>query len=162
MSLTHLDAQESHHKATPAMGTNEQIVIIEDDDQVITGLKAVLDAQGYHTRAFNTVERELISQTFNGGQSAPDLIIADYRLDAGVTGKDAIDMIRGIVDKKVPAIIITGDTAPERLREAEESGFAILHKPVKPEELLIAVRRALSSSEDNKIHSTLFCTSAIQ
>jgi hypothetical protein len=30
----------------------------------------------------------------------------------------------------VPAVLITGDTAPDRLREARESGLILLHKPV--------------------------------
>jgi hypothetical protein len=30
----------------------------------------------------------------------------------------------------VPALLISGDTAPERLREAEASGLPLLHKPV--------------------------------
>ena len=29
----------------------------------------------------------------------------------------------------------TGDTAPERLREAAHSGYAVLHKPVRPGKL---------------------------
>jgi hypothetical protein len=29
-------------------------------------------------------------------------------------------------------LILTGDTAPERLREARERGHRLLHKPVRP------------------------------
>jgi CheY-like chemotaxis protein len=32
----------------------------------------------------------------------------------------------------IPAFLITGDTAPERLREAGASGLHLLHKPVAP------------------------------
>jgi len=32
----------------------------------------------------------------------------------------------------LPALLITGDTAPERLREAKASGIPLLHKPVSP------------------------------
>jgi hypothetical protein len=30
----------------------------------------------------------------------------------------------------IPAALVTGDTAPDRLREARESGLILLHKPV--------------------------------
>jgi hypothetical protein len=32
-------------------------------------------------------------------------------------------------------VLVTGDTAPERLREAAQSGHAVLHKPVRPGKL---------------------------
>jgi CheY-like chemotaxis protein len=32
----------------------------------------------------------------------------------------------------IPALLLTGDTAPARLREATESGLPLLHKPVPP------------------------------
>jgi len=35
----------------------------------------------------------------------------------------------------LPALLITGDTGPERLREANASGLHMLHKPVRPAQL---------------------------
>jgi len=35
----------------------------------------------------------------------------------------------------LPALLITGDTAPERLRQAQASGVPLLHKPLQPETL---------------------------
>jgi len=35
----------------------------------------------------------------------------------------------------ISAFLIGGDTAPERLREAQESGHHMLHKPVSPRKL---------------------------
>jgi hypothetical protein len=39
--------------------------------------------------------------------------------------------------------VITGDTAPDRLREAQESGYPLLHKPVKPAQLRTAMRQLI-------------------
>ena len=69
----------------------------------------------------------------------PDLIIADYRLRDDQTGDSAIERVREEVNEDVPAMIITGDTSPARLREATASGFRLLHKPVATEDLLVAV-----------------------
>src|ERR1700722_15560480 len=33
-------------------------------------------------------------------------------------------------NEHIPAVLITGDTAADRLREAQESGLILLHKPV--------------------------------
>ncbi|MBP2292943.1 hypothetical protein J2851_002725 [Azospirillum rugosum] len=32
----------------------------------------------------------------------------------------------------MPTVIVSGDTAPERIAEVRRSGFEILHKPVPP------------------------------
>jgi hypothetical protein len=35
----------------------------------------------------------------------------------------------------VPALLVSGDTAPERLRQAQASGIPLLHKPVSRDKL---------------------------
>lgn len=126
------------------------ILIFEDDEQVLLGLKSMLQGQGYTTVSFQSVDRQKIASAFAKGQAYPDLIIADYRLERQVTGREAISAIRDIIGVDIPAIIITGDTAPERLREAKESGFPILHKPVRPEHLLALVQQGLSKDHDRQ------------
>ena len=34
-------------------------------------------------------------------------------------------------NENIPALLITGDTAPERIRALVASGFPVLHKPVQ-------------------------------
>lgn len=70
---------------------------------------------------------------------APALVISDYRLREQRTGAEAIAAVRAALGFDVPALLITGDTAPERLREAEASGVALLHKPVVPADLYRAI-----------------------
>jgi hypothetical protein len=43
----------------------------------------------------------------------------------------------------IPAFLISGDTAPERLREGRESGHHLLHKPVRPMRLRAMVSQLL-------------------
>ena len=38
-----------------------------------------------------------------------------------------------------PGILITGDTAPDRIREATSHGLTLLHKPIHPSERRIAI-----------------------
>jgi CheY-like chemotaxis protein len=77
----------------------------------------------------------------------PDAIIADYRLQAGTTGLDAIRAIQARLGRPVPATIVTGDTAPERLVEARRGGFRLLHKPVGPANLKQAVVEMLREAQ---------------
>jgi CheY-like chemotaxis protein len=70
----------------------------------------------------------------------PELIIADYRLRADCTGSQAIDRVRREFGESIPAMIVTGDTDPERLREAQESGHILMNKPVPPARLRAFLR----------------------
>ena len=45
--------------------------------------------------------------------------------------------------RDVPAVIITGDTGPERLRELSGTGQQLLHKPVQPARLRAVLRHVL-------------------
>ena len=67
---------------------------------------------------------------------SPDLIIADYRLGEGATGAQALEQIQGWLQRPVPGIILTGDTEPQRISEAEASGYRLLHKPIHADKLV--------------------------
>lgn len=74
----------------------------------------------------------------------PDLLIVDYRLREGFTGIQAIETLTAFLGEQVPSVLITGDTAPDRLQEAKASGFYLIHKPVRPSRLRTLVTRVLS------------------
>jgi CheY-like chemotaxis protein len=65
----------------------------------------------------------------------PDLIIADYRLESGHTGVEAIRALRGMLDRPIPAIVVTGSVLSNHEREAHEHDFHLLLKPVVPNRL---------------------------
>ena len=50
----------------------------------------------------------------------------------GRTGFQAIEHLRSALGAPIPAFLMSGDTAPERLREATASGYHLLHKPIGP------------------------------
>lgn len=68
-----------------------------------------------------------------------DLMVVDYRLPGECTGADVIARVTAARDSAIPAMIITSDTAPNRLREAQALGLPLLHKPVKPARLRAAL-----------------------
>ncbi|MEE9447272.1 MAG: response regulator, partial [Arenicellales bacterium] len=74
----------------------------------------------------------------------PEVILADFRLRDQANGLDAIDAIREEFNQEIPAILITGDTAPERLQTAKNANVAIMYKPVEPDELALKLEAILS------------------
>jgi CheY-like chemotaxis protein/anti-sigma regulatory factor (Ser/Thr protein kinase) len=108
------------------------IVVVEDEYQVLEGMRVLLSGWGAGVHACTTIEEALAA-----GETgpAPDLIIADYRLREGRTGVEAIDALRGRFGRDIPAVIITGSTMPVHLDEAKSKGFHLLLKPVMPAKL---------------------------
>ena len=78
----------------------------------------------------------------------PDLIVSDYRLRDGETGLDAIERLRSEYNETIPALLVTGDTAPDRLIEARASGLVLLHKPVPNGKLRAAMRNLMAGALD--------------
>ena len=110
------------------------IVVIEDEVIILRGLKLVLEEWGYAVLTA-TGEAEAL-ECLNDHPHGPDVIISDYRLRAGKTGTEAIRHLRAHYgNRPIPSILITGDTGPERLKEAEASGYRLLHKPVSSSQL---------------------------
>lgn len=73
----------------------------------------------------------------------PDIILADYRLIGERNGVDTIQAIREIYPN-IPALLVTGDTSPERLKLANDAGIEMLHKPLAMEVLVQAVGEKLN------------------
>jgi two-component system, sensor histidine kinase len=43
--------------------------------------------------------------------------------------------VRNEFNADIPALLITGDTNPDQIRQITASGLAVLHKPLREEEL---------------------------
>jgi signal transduction histidine kinase len=76
-------------------------------------------------------------------QRLPDLIVSDYRLRGTENGIQVVEMLRNEFNVDIPAMLVSGDTAPDRLRDAEASGLPILHKPLNPARLRTLIANLL-------------------
>jgi CheY-like chemotaxis protein len=73
--------------------------------------------------------------------TTPSLIISDYRLRNGEDGILAIERLRSEFNSDIPAILITGDTAPDRIRDAVISDCFLMHKPVSDNRLRASIAK---------------------
>jgi DNA-binding NarL/FixJ family response regulator len=89
------------------------------------------------------------AEAMEAGDAPVDLIVADYRLGDGATGLDAIEALCVYIGHSLPAIIVTGDTSPSRIKEATASGYRILHKPITGEELHQAIVAACVGEKES-------------
>ncbi|MBI2236793.1 MAG: PAS domain S-box protein [Magnetospirillum sp.] len=118
------------------------IVVIDDEPDVLDSTRLLLESWG-HTVLSGTSADDVVARLAELGRE-PDLVLADYRLRNGDTGGQAVARVESQLEGRVPAIILTGDTAPERLQQAKALGYGLLHKPVQPEALRTAIDEALA------------------
>jgi CheY-like chemotaxis protein/anti-sigma regulatory factor (Ser/Thr protein kinase) len=118
------------------------VLVIDDQAAALESMDVLLRQWGCETLLADS-EEQALAVTLQATRP-PELIVADYRLRSDRTGHQAIERLRGELRRPIPALIITGDTAPERLREANAGGETLMSKPVAPGRLrafLRSVRR---------------------
>lgn len=121
---------------------NVRILVIDDDEAVRAAMLHLLRNWGCNCEAVESIEEALAMAR----GYAPDVIVSDYRLRKQRTGAEAITALRALLRKDLPALLITGDTAPERLREAQASGIPLLHKPLTPSDLYRGLMEVLEGT----------------
>ncbi len=143
VSSSDLDNADSSAANSPSVCRDTlnglSILVIDDEQDVRDGMQTLLVQHGCDVSIADSAEQAC--DNIIADDWVPDLIIADYRLRDEKTGDMAIRQVREEVNMDVPAMIITGDTSPARLREATASGFPLLHKPVIAEDLYKAITR---------------------
>jgi CheY-like chemotaxis protein len=112
------------------------IVVVEDEPAVRSGLEALLRGWGATIASFDSVATSSAwAQQSDPLLTMPDLLIVDYRLENGRTGAEAITALRQRFGEHVPAIVVTGSTMTGHDKEAHDSNFHLLIKPVVPNKL---------------------------
>ena len=61
-----------------------------------------------------------------------------------------VDRVREVFGRDIPTLLITGETAPARLRDAHAAGFVILNKPVSPGKLRAAVANLVRRADERR------------
>jgi CheY-like chemotaxis protein len=115
-----------------------RVLLIDDDDSVRLAMHDLMGIWGVQCVVVASSEEALQCLS----HFEPDVVLADYRLHRAQTGVQAVAAIRARLGREVPAALVTGDTAAERLQEAQTQGLAVLHKPV-PAALLHSLLRDL-------------------
>jgi two-component system CheB/CheR fusion protein len=120
------------------------IAVIDDDQEVLDGLRLTLEQAGHRVIAGSDPDSVLRDARRSG--RVPDLILSDYRLGENMTGGEAIRRLRRELGAGIPAIVITGDSSSAALRDVRAEGHPILHKPVDPARLENLVLNALGKA----------------
>ncbi|XSC48279.1 MASE1 domain-containing protein [Bradyrhizobium sp. RDT10] len=145
--VTSTEPVDSPHPAAFAV-EGKVILVIADAPIVQEGTGGLLGKWGYSVLTTGSDEAALIRLAER--QQRPDLIISDYHLASGKTGIRAIEQIDAAFGSSIPAILISGDTAPEPLRDAKDRGYILLHKPVDPMRLRAVMHELFMNHDDRR------------
>jgi signal transduction histidine kinase/CheY-like chemotaxis protein len=142
------ESDSTNEETVPGIDLAGMVVLVIDDQTAARdSMKTLLERWGCEVIVADSEETALAA--VRKSPRPPELIVADYRLREDCTGRQAIDRVRHEFDRAISALIVTGDTAPEHLREVRASGDMLMHKPVPPGRLrayLRTVRRTQSAA----------------
>ncbi len=126
---TELNALPAQPLTVPGADLKGQRVLVVDDDLIGLGaMSQVLTSFGMETTLAQTCDRAMELLTV---ENSFDVIISDYRLSEEINGLQLIEQIRELPGlQSIPAMIVTGDTAPAVLAEIQKSGLTYMNKPV--------------------------------
>jgi signal transduction histidine kinase len=134
-------AQVGAHAAAPEPASIAAHVLVVDDEEAIrVATKTLLESLGCRATLADGTERAVAAAR----SARPDVVLADFRLRGEDNGIAAVHAVRALYPD-LPAILLSGDIAPDRLREAEAAGIAMLHKPVPADMLKRAIAEAVGA-----------------
>ena len=122
-----------------------KVVVVDDEIINAEAMRTLLQEWGCLVTTAVSGEHALAQLT--DLTQPPDLIISDYRLRDLETGAELIYKLRRHFHRAIPGILVTGDTTSEVLKQAEASGFRLLHKPVMPPKLRALMAYLMSDGE---------------
>jgi CheY-like chemotaxis protein len=131
-SITHTSAVTSTTPVSRTPISGALIVCIENDPNILDGMKTLLGAWDAKVIAAADPEGAIEAIVASGGNVTG--LLVDYHLDRG-NGIGAIREIRQRFGDGIPAILITADRSPHVRAAAADEKITVLNKPVKPASL---------------------------
>jgi PAS domain S-box-containing protein len=143
--LPRIDAIEggegpSDHPLLGALEGSETILLVEDEEQVRSLVRTVLQRYGYHVIEAQSGGDALLRSEEHAGKI--DLLLTDVIMPH-ISGPQLAQRLSGLVSK---VLYMSGYTEDSMVRQGlVDSSVALLQKPITPEALVRKVREVLDS-----------------
>lgn len=121
--------------------TGARILVIDNEQAILDGMGALLRGWGCQVQVAPCADSAMDALPALGGW--PDVIIADYHLENGALGVDAIARIIQARGHDIPAMVITANRTADVHERVQHDGYALLTKPVKPAQLRALVTQLM-------------------
>ncbi|MFO7541762.1 MAG: hybrid sensor histidine kinase/response regulator [Thiobacillus sp.] len=109
------------------------VLLVDDESAILRAMAELFDNWNIDLVTAHSADEAV--QWLDSLGRIPDVIVSDYRLPGDTDGVDVIARLRRQYGAAIPAILVTGDTAPNTIRRINLAGFPLLHKPLRPAKL---------------------------
>ena len=130
---------QHHHGLVGAL-----VAVVDDEALILDATRLLLEQWG--CTVVSAASGAEIVERLGTGARVPDAIVCDYRLRSGETGMDVIAALRNEFNCDIPALLITGDTAQDRIQAIFSNALPVLHKPLQEQALRDALSQLLWAS----------------
>jgi PAS domain S-box-containing protein len=128
-----------------------KILVVEDEKIIALNVKESLESLGYVVPAIADSGEKAIEKAI---QFRPDLVLMDIRLKGNIDGIQAAEQIWNSM--QIPVIYVTGHSDKSTLERAKITApFGYILKPVKEQELYVAIETALQRYEREQLLSAI-------
>jgi CheY-like chemotaxis protein len=121
--------------APPVEIERTRVLVVDDALEIREAMRLLLEDLGCRVQLAESTAEALQ----RAEQMRPDVVVTDLRLRGTDNGLETIRRLRALYSG-LPAVLVTGDSTAERLRDSLDSGIKLLHKPVRPDTLAAAIQ----------------------
>ena len=119
-------------------GGGALVLVIDNEPAILAGMAALLGSWGLEVVTAGDPDDPQVAAALARG---PAMLIADYHLDNGLTGDDAVLALRARLGQDLPACLVTADRGEPLKARAAALGLPLFTKPVKPARLRALLRQ---------------------
>jgi len=143
VTLTLLQGSLQQHERIEIMPDSsiagKLVLVIDDEPDILVAMQHLLSSWSCNVIAADSTKDAL--EKLSEQSHVPDFIVSDLRLRDGEEGDELIAVVRNQYKQDIPAILVTGDTAPKRITRINESGLSVIYKPLEPDDLFRELTR---------------------
>jgi len=131
-----------HTRALQNDFSNLVVLLIENDDELRNALTITMEQWSVDVLTCKSCQEAL--DLLDEIDLIPDIIVADYQLDNGEDGLDAVRRLRARKGD-IPACIISANRSAELVQNCARASLPLIYKPIDPSRLRDFLRRPRSS-----------------
>lgn len=121
------------------------VLLVEDNQTAARATCQLIEEWGNRCHvALSTAEALAVIRS---GEWRPDVVVADYDLGDDETGIALLDRLFAMVNRRIPAILMTANDSPECQEGARARNIPIIQKPANPARLRALLSYCLAEAE---------------
>ncbi|WP_253474393.1 hybrid sensor histidine kinase/response regulator NahK/ErcS' [Pseudomonas kilonensis] len=124
-----------------------RVWVLDNDAAICAGMRTLLE--GWGCQVVTALSEQDLARQVDNYHAEADLLIADYHLDNDQNGVDAVARINARRASPIPAMMITANYSNELKQQIRERGHTLMHKPVRPMKLKIAMSHLLGQTQEH-------------